>query len=301
MSRKGAAQIPQVGILLEKTRTLVGEIEGAYQGIETDHRTPSLRDCYAEFSTALIEYRDSVLYDLVSASFASAGDNSGKVGKTTEWGGKSPWKKPPPSTAGSSTQAGVILEENDGIEQKFEEDSDDTERAVEKEAELEPVKKKKKKMVVIKKVVKKVRKAQTEDSGETRVDVQERTTLKDSHITEKDMSALRSVLYYVSEVETDASKSLAADISASLESLTAKTRIVGTIVDVAAMDEAQTGKSVSDILGLSDGVIIDSCTKLTVLAAISPRGQETDLHTAVKGIRNVLTWTKCSSTTCSTF
>lgn len=36
----------------------------------------------------------------------------------------------------------------------------------------------------------------------------------------------------------------------------------------------------------------------SVLADISAPGQEADLPTAVKGIKNVLTWTKCSSTTC---
>jgi len=35
----------------------------------------------------------------------------------------------------------------------------------------------------------------------------------------------------------------------------------------------------------------------SILADISERGQRTDLRTAVKEIRNVLTWTKCSSRT----
>lgn len=39
----------------------------------------------------------------------------------------------------------------------------------------------------------------------------------------------------------------------------------------------------------------------SVLADINVRGQETDLRTAVEGIRNVLTWTKCSSATRLTF
>jgi hypothetical protein len=39
----------------------------------------------------------------------------------------------------------------------------------------------------------------------------------------------------------------------------------------------------------------------TVVADIKTRGEEQDLKTAVKGIRNVLTWMKCSSTTYLTF
>ena len=51
---------------------------------------------------------------------------------------------------------------------------------------------------------------------------------------------------------------------------------------------------------------IDTLSTLTsacesVLADISERRQETDLHTAVEEIRNVLTWTKCSPITRLTF
>lgn len=61
MSQQGAAQVPQVGRLLEKSGTLVSEIEDAYKRLESNHKLPSLVEAHAEFTRALVEYRDSVL------------------------------------------------------------------------------------------------------------------------------------------------------------------------------------------------------------------------------------------------
>ena len=68
MSRSGAAQNPRVASLLGAGRALVDEVEEAYKELESNHRPPSLTEAYNEFSRSLIEYRDSVLFDLVMSS-----------------------------------------------------------------------------------------------------------------------------------------------------------------------------------------------------------------------------------------
>jgi hypothetical protein len=47
-----------------------------------------MTEAYNELARALVEYRDVILYDLISASVAGSGDNSSKLGRNTERGSK---------------------------------------------------------------------------------------------------------------------------------------------------------------------------------------------------------------------
>lgn len=254
MSSKAPSQVPQVGNLIEKAGTFVNELEEAYKELESNHRPVPLRSAYEEFSRALVEYRDSILCDIVSSSIAASGDNSSKIGRSTEWGSKKQWKKPPPSV-GNSSKMSVLSEDDGGIEQKFEEEA--------AAGELLPSSKdtsteahKPKKRVVVKRVVRKAKKA---ESAEPEGPQGPETTVKGDKIGNEGMSALRSVIYYVSEMNTDSSTALRDDISASIDEGVARTATVGTIVDTAARDTLSTGKDASTSLGLADGTVSDEC------------------------------------------
>ena len=54
------------------------------QELEPNHRLPSLTEAYNEFFGFPIEYRDSVIYDLVMSSVEASGDSSSRTGKSTE-------------------------------------------------------------------------------------------------------------------------------------------------------------------------------------------------------------------------
>jgi hypothetical protein len=268
MNQRGAAQVPQATIMLEKAKTLVEEMEEAYKELEVDHRPLSLREAYSEFSRAMVEYRDSVLYDLVAASIAATGDNSSKVGRSTEWGSKKQWKKTTPSV-GESSKMTVVSEDGEGIEQKFEEDLGEP-VPMEKEADVpreehsaEPPKQKKKK--VVKRIVKRPKGREGKKQGAQESGAAERVTEQGSKLEEGDISVLRSALYYISEVNTSAAGTLVVEISSSVEDLVAKTGTIGVIVDTAARDAAETGKDASTSLGLSDGVVSSDCILPTLL------------------------------------
>lgn len=86
-----------------------------------NHKLPSVKNAADSFVSAIIEYRDAVLKDLVTASIDSAGDNSFKVGMATQWGNKKPWHKAPQSV-GTSSRMSAVTDDSDGVAQKFEDD-----------------------------------------------------------------------------------------------------------------------------------------------------------------------------------
>ncbi len=61
-------QVSQAVRLTEKDGTLVDKMEDAYKGLESNHKLLSLTEAHNEFARTLIEYRDAILYYLVSAS-----------------------------------------------------------------------------------------------------------------------------------------------------------------------------------------------------------------------------------------
>ena len=67
------------------------------------------------------------------------------------------------------------------------------------------------------------------------------------------------------------------------------------------LSEAPRTNTLNDLRTTTEALSTLTSACESVLADISARGQETDLHTAVKEVRNVLTWTKCSSTISLTF
>ncbi|KAH9875775.1 hypothetical protein IAQ61_003239 [Plenodomus lingam] len=268
MSQDSAKQIPQVGRVLDKAKTLVNEIEDAYKELESNHRTPSLTEAYNEFARAMIEYRDSVLYDLVSASVAAAGDGSSKLGRPTEWGSKKQWRKPAASI-GNSSKMSVLSEDAVGVEQKFAEDGGQEvvfadEEEPEQPAEPEPKKTRK----VVRRVVKRPKSARN-SSTPTIVPPAQAETTQGSKLSAKDITALRVVKYYISEVTTSSSSPLEDDITASIEEGVAKTPTIGVIVDTIARDFADSGKEASVSLGMEDGVVDQSCILPKLLAKLT--------------------------------
>lgn len=246
--------------MLEKSKALVDEIEDAYKELEADHKPLSLRKSYAEFARALIEYRDSVLYDLVTASTAASGDSSNKIGRSTEWGSKRSWKKSAPSV-GESSKMTVMSEEGGGIEQRFEDEPDERVHIAGETSTFpeEPLPEAPKKKKVVKRVVRRIKKQEVDGPKPTTTEVSRRTTKEGGKLTDKDLSVLRSTLYYISERDTESSAALQADIRSSMDSLLAKTSVVGTIVDSATRDEEQLSKDASTSLGLNDGTIAEDC------------------------------------------
>lgn len=275
MSQNPPKQVHEVGRLLEKSRTLVEEMEDAYKTLESNHKSPSLTEAYHEFSRALIEYRDSVLYDLVTASVAASGDSSTKIGRSTEWGSKKQWKKPAPSV-GASSKMSVLSEEAAGVQQEFADyggepvsivDDVVAEDPVEEPVKEEQAKPKKKK--VIKRVVKRTRAAKLPDSADPSASSPISITPQGAKLTEENLSALRQVMYYVSEITTDSAGVLKNDIQVSMENRMARTGDIGTIIDIISRDVHEKGKDASASLGLEDGVVAEDCTLPKLLAKLT--------------------------------
>lgn len=81
-----SAQQGQVGKVIDTLTELVDRIEDAFKGLEVDDKMPSLREAHQEFVAALVTYRDAVLHDILAHAVGSNGDNSSKMGRSTEWG-----------------------------------------------------------------------------------------------------------------------------------------------------------------------------------------------------------------------
>lgn len=248
----------QINRLMEAGTNVAAEMEDAFKELESNHKLPSVKDAMDEFKKALIEYRDTVIKDMVSYRVTMVGDNSSRVGKSTEWGSKKPWKKAVASV-GTSSKMSVVSEEADGEEQTFIDDDDAPAVPESKPAESLPAAPKdvKKKKKVVKKVVRKR---------------QSVPTTMGSHIDEAGVSALRVVLYYLHDMFQDMSKTLQEDVRKSLETGKAESENVGTIVDTAAMDYKSTGSTPSMSLGIDDGVVSDTCTLPKLLEKLVERG-----------------------------
>lgn len=117
-----SSQVPQVDRVLSTSDFLVKKMDEAYRRIAKDHPVPELAECRDAFARALIEYRDSVLKDLVLNAAEGHTTPSSKMGKSTEWGNKQAWKKPP-SSVGTSSKMSVVPEHTEGMEQNFADDS----------------------------------------------------------------------------------------------------------------------------------------------------------------------------------
>ena len=264
MSKGGAAQIPQVASLLGAGRTLVDEVEEAYKELESNHRPPSLTEAYNEFSRSLIEYRDSVLYNIVMSSVEASGDGSSKIGKSAEWGGKKQWKKAAPSVDNLSKIL-VLSKEVEGVEKKFEDEEEGQDMSMDGAGDPKPtsgLEAKPKKKKVMKKVVRKVvRKSKDSSAGTDQLTPtpSSRNTRQGDALRDGDDIVLRSVMYYISEVSIETSETLQGHIVESMEEKTARTGQVGIILDSAAKDYSDTGKDASAILGIDDGVISEDC------------------------------------------
>ena len=173
--------------------------EDAYKELENNHKLPGIKEAVDSFTEAIIEYNDTVLKDLVAASIASVGDNSGKIRKSTEWGSKKPWKKTAVSV-GASSKMSAVSEDADGVVQAFVDDDAEQvnfadEVEIEKPGPMEVPKKKK----TVKRVVRRVRKQPDTVSSDTAVD---------SKLDDSAMSALRPVAYYMSDRYAGMSKGL---------------------------------------------------------------------------------------------
>ena len=78
-----------------------------------------LREAIDELFRAIIEYRDSVLRDLVANVILFSGDNLGRISKSIEQGSKKQWKKSALSIGTSSKISIVLKEGEEGVKQKF--------------------------------------------------------------------------------------------------------------------------------------------------------------------------------------
>lgn len=119
-----------------------------------------------------------MLRDVLAHAMAQGSDNSHKIGKSTEWGGKRAWVKSTPSV-GTSSIMSVVSEDVGGVEQKFADAAgEDTEVPQEEEVP--------KKKVVTRKVV---RSAQAEP-GDAEEKPGFEATLKDSVLSEEKLSGV---------------------------------------------------------------------------------------------------------------
>jgi hypothetical protein len=284
MSQPVSKQVQEVGRLLSSGKALVDEIEDAYKVLESNHKTPSLTEAYNEFARCMVEYRDAVLYDLVSSAMAASADSSTKVGRNTEWGSKKQWKKPAPSV-GASSKMSALSEEVTGVDQQFADYGGEPVTMVEDELGVgagpetkdEPLTKeeppvveqaKPKKIRVVRRIVKKPRVASAAVAQATPT-AGISNTPQGAKLTEKNISSLRQVMYYVSEIETDSAGVLKNDISLSMENGVAKTGDIGTIIDIISRDFLEKGKDVSSSLGLEDGVVSEDCTLPKLIAKLT--------------------------------
>lgn len=249
--RNMSAQVPQVDRVIYAANNIAVEMEDAYKELEGNHNLPSIREAVNSFVSAIIEYRDAVLKDLVAASINSAGDNSGKVGKSTEWGSKKPWKKSSASV-GASSRMSAVSEDTGGVSQSFVDEeaeqvnfADETE--MEKPALVEAPKKKK----TIRKVVKRIKK---------QPETADHTTETGSRLSDHAMSVLKSVSYYVSDKYAGVSQGLQDAVISSISTATAVDEDICLIVDTAARDLVNTGAEPSASLGIDDGIVSDACT-----------------------------------------
>lgn len=247
--RDMSAQIPQVDKLLQSANDVASQVEDAYKELEGNHKLPAFKDAVNSFTMAMIEYRDSVLKDIVVASIVAAGDNSGKVAKSTEWGSKKPWQKGSGSV-GTSSRMSTVTEDIGGVEQKFEDDAaEPIEFADEAGVEEAPAKEMPKKKIV--KRVRKVKKQPGLEQAETTVG---------SQLSEAAVSTLKSVSYFISDRHSGASKGLEESVTSSIYTGKAADRDVCLVVDTAAMDLRSTGTAASASLGIDDGEVSETCT-----------------------------------------
>ncbi|KID93600.1 hypothetical protein MAJ_10428, partial [Metarhizium majus ARSEF 297] len=157
------------------------------------------------------------------------------------------------------------LELSEGVVQKFADEEKKTEAASADKISgsvPESAEKPKKKKKVVRRVVKKHVASSPEEKTTSKTDV-------GSRLNEADITALRAVLYYLSDTYPDKAVTMQADISKSLETRCVESPNVSTIVDTASMDLRNTGSSASMSLGIEDGGVSDTCMLPKLLARLS--------------------------------
>lgn len=212
--RDMSAQIPQVDKLIVAANDIASQVEDAYKELEGNHKLPLLKDAVRSITIVMIDYRDSVLKDIVMASIVAAGDNSSKVAKSTEWGNKKPWQKAPGSV-GTSSRMSTVAEDTGGVEQRFEDVTEPVTFADEATATEAPVKEAPKKRM---KKVKRVKK---------QPDLEQEETVVGSQLSEAAISALKSISYFMSDSYSGASKELEEHVTNSINTGKARSRKTG--------------------------------------------------------------------------
>lgn len=235
--------------LLSTSDALVKKIDEAYKRTVKDHPCPDLTECHDAFARGLIEYRDCVLKDLVINAAEGHGTPSSKVGKTTEWGNKQAWKKPP-SSVGTSSKMSVVPEHTDGLEQTF---ADDSEEAPETPKPPEPIAE------------------QQEPKKRTRIVRRPRASLNvGSTLSDFHQAALRSCIYYASLSSETSTKqeSISTEMQNSLDSNTITHKDVLTIVQSADLDKSKFSVAPEESLGIETGAADDRCVLPKVISKL---------------------------------
>lgn len=264
MSGKQPTQLRHFDRVISTGGKFTDEIEDVFKELEKEQRAATVKELWKSFSDAMLAYRDSMLIDMVSNAVSTSGDISGKVGRATEWGSKKPWNKSAPSV-GASTKMSTVSEEVGGVEQKFDDEptlnsNPPSEEALPHQPEPPKPKVKKMKKVTVKRTVKKPRVASHESEGQGKGAIEEpEETRKGSSINSDGISALRSVMYYASEVDSGPAHSVLEEVRSSIEDQTAKTDRVGLMVDSAFLDLKSKGKDASSTLGIEDGEVDHDC------------------------------------------
>lgn len=245
-----ASHTREVEKLTQASASLVDELESAFNDLKTTDKIPSLRKAHDDFVMAMLSYRDMVIRDVLEYTVTQrSAQNSSKLGKPVEWGGKSKWNRGTPSV-GTSSKMSIVSSSEGGVAQKFADDDDagqDTETgsavaspAASSNALLSPEGTRKKK------VVRRVKK---------RVSAPQKATVPGNTLNEQETGVLRTVLYYV--MDNYGENSLSEDIDTSVSTLKVKSENVALILGCINEDSTNNKISVERSLGMEDGNVVE--------------------------------------------
>ena len=255
LCRDMSAQVHEVDKVIRAANNIASEFEDAYKELEGNHRLPNVKEAVNSFVMAMIEYRDSVLKDIVASSVASVADSPGKIGKATEWGSKRAWKKAATSV-GASSKMSVVSDDTGGVPQVF---ADEDAEQVSFADDLTPVapspapivpsgpEAPKKKM---KKIVRRVKKPEVPAQSATEVMAK---------LDNQAISTLKAVSYYMSDSYAGMSMVLHGTVDDSISAGAATTEDVCLIIDTAARDVRNVGIVASTSLGIDSGTVSETC------------------------------------------
>lgn len=235
LPRAMSHQFSAIDDVIRESARMTDLVETAFAGLKMSDKAPELRECQESLARALLEYRNTVLRDIVAHAVEQSPDNPRKMGKSTEWGSKKPWVKSTPSV-GTPSMMSVVSEDADGVVQRFA-DADDNDTEVQQEEE--PVKKK----VVRKKVVRRVRV------------VKRSPATVGSDLGKEEVAILGAVQYYISNEYADEGSSLASDIRESVMQSTVYSDRVCSILNIVAEDRLARGIKIAESTGMENGTI----------------------------------------------